>query len=489
MTTNRIKPVHRTRLIVLQTQRGAIFRAPFPYIRLMFRIQFHLLFAFFVLIFLSSCDISKRYVKAGDAFLLQSNYDEAANQYYNALLVKPDNTLAKNGLKHAGQLVLDAKFANFSRFVLENNAPEAVRQYIYNQKYYNRVKSVQVDLNWPSMYNEVYDDIKNEYIGKLYDQGVQFMNDKKYDRAESTFTQIAEIDSDYKDVTVLRTNSIVEPVYQRGQKMMQAENFKEAYRCFDKVCNYDITYKEARRLKQDALAKAIVGVGIAATRNFTPTDKAEQLFNQKLVSKMVKANNPFLKVVDRNNLDVYLNEQQMGMNAGIDPNSVAKAGKILGLKYILMTTLNEMYPSVIPVKTEVKEGYEAYKESVQAPGGIQQYITRFKKVNYTESYQQRKVFYRVFYQLVSVQTAEVVASDVLLVERKDEQYFSKFDGNPQSLYPVKPENNVLPPVDPQWRKRFNETPRELQSIDYLSDLCTDELIQRIVADISTYIEQ
>lgn len=442
-----------------------------------------------VILSLISCDSSKHFVKIGNKFLLESNYDEAANQYYNALLINPQNALAKSGLQHCAQIVLDNKFTSFSHLVLENNAPEAVRQYRYNKQYYNRVKSVNVDVLWPSMYDEVYEDIKNEYIGKLYDNGLQFMGDKKYEKAERVFTEIAEIDSDYKDVSVLRINSMAEPMYQKGIQLMQKEFYKDAYRCFDKVCSYDKTYKDALKLKQSALDKAIVGVGVPASRNLTATDKAEALINQKIITSLVNAKNPFLKIVDRNNIDKYLNEQQLGMNPNVDPNTVAKAGKILGLKYMLVSTLNEMYVKSQVPQTETKVGYEAYRETVQSPTGVQQYITRFKKVNYTESYQMRKVFYRIFYQLISVQSAEIVASDVLMSEKIDEQYYNKFDGNPQNLYPDLPVGNQLPFVSAEWRSRFQESKRELISIESLSNSCVDEIVQKLSSDISTYILQ
>jgi tetratricopeptide (TPR) repeat protein len=145
-----------------------------------------------------ACDATKPFMHQAQIDMQDKNYNEAANNYYNILLLKPGNTEAKQGLKSSAQFVLDGKFEKFSQLVIENKVPDAVKQYQYNQKYYNRVKSVCAEINWPSIYNEVYEDIKDEYIAKIHYNSLELINQKKYEKAEEQFTQLAELDSTYK---------------------------------------------------------------------------------------------------------------------------------------------------------------------------------------------------------------------------------------------------------------------------------------------------
>lgn len=55
------------------------------------KLNYFRFFLFFSLIFILSCDSSKTYVLEGDKNLQGGHFDDAANYYYNALLIKKDN--------------------------------------------------------------------------------------------------------------------------------------------------------------------------------------------------------------------------------------------------------------------------------------------------------------------------------------------------------------------------------------------------------------
>ena len=438
----------------------------------------------------SACDASKKLVEQGNKYYLSGNFDDAANYYYNALLINPKNVEAQQALRKSGNNVLTAKFSAFGKLIVENNAEEAVRQYIANKNYYKRVQSVGVELDWPTMYNEVYEDIKNEYISKQYDEGLSLIQDKKYDRAELIFTNIANIDSTYKDATVLRARSIIEPLYLNGIKMMDAQNYKEAYRNFNKVMAQDKAYKNTPALLQETLKKASVGVGILPVQNQTQSEGFDQKLYQQIMAELVKTKSPFLQIVDRSSLEKLLSEQQLGMSGIIDPESAAKAGRIIGLQFVLMTALSELqYESVGP-QTDSIVAYQAFTETTtNSVSGLPQSVTRFKKVNYADTWQKRRVFYRVFYQLVSTQTAQVVASDVLTEEKNDESHQSFYKGDINSLYPLLPNGNYMPRVPLEFREQFNAVKQHVRSKEELMQEVCAVISQKLAEDIRIFIEK
>lgn len=442
-----------------------------------------------VILTFTSCDPSKRYMKEGDKQYLLGNNDGASNYYYNALLVRPDKEEAKQGLKKTGNVVLQGKFGQFSKHVVSNENQQAVMQYIACKKYYDKCKSVGVELEWPSMYDPIYEDIKNEYISKKYDSGLELMKSNKYEMAEAAFSEIALIDSTYKDATVLRVKSIVEPLYQHGQKMMEIENYKDAYRDFNKIVSLDATYKNALALRADALAKASVGLGVLPVQNQTRTQGFDVRLYQQIIATLVQAKNPFLKVVDRSSLESMLREQQLGMSGIVDPESAAKAGKLIGLKYVLMTAISDLVYEDTGLLGDSLVAYEAYTETLPPaiPNGIPQTVTRFKKVQYMDSHQKRRLYYRVFYQLVSTQTAQVVASEVLTEEVADEMHNCTYAGNVNSLYPELPAKNTMPPKPTEFRERFNQVKRDLVSKEEMTQKVCKVISQKMLEDINVYL--
>ncbi|OYU95919.1 MAG: hypothetical protein CFE21_05765 [Bacteroidetes bacterium B1(2017)] len=440
---------------------------------------------------LVSCDPSKKFIKEGDKEMLAGNNDGAANYYYNALLLKPNNALALQGLQKSGNMVLQGKFGLFSKYIVSNDAENSVKQYLACKKYYQRCQSVGVELDWQSMYDPIFEDVKNDYISKRYDEGLTLMKDNKFEQAERVFSDISEIDSTYKDATVLRIKSIVEPLYQHGLKMKEIENYKEAYRDFNKICGIDISYKNSNALREEVLAKASVGLGVLPVQNQTRMQGFDVRLYQQIVASLVQNKNPFLKVVDRSSIESMLREQELGMSGVVDPESAAKAGKLIGLKYVLMTAISDLVFEDNGVQKDSLPAYEAYTENIPStiPNGIPTTVTRFRKVNYCDVHQRRRVYYRVFYQLVSTQTAQVVASEVLSEEVADEYHFCSFNGNVSTLYPELPTNNRMPAKPVEFREQFNSVKRELMSKEDMIQKVCKTISKKMIDDINIYIEK
>jgi tetratricopeptide (TPR) repeat protein len=443
-----------------------------------------------VFIIIASCNPSKKFIKDANTAALSGDHDAAANLYYNALLVKPSDPIALKGLKEHGDIVLQRKFGEFGKYVVANAEEESVNQYLACKKYFNRCQKVGVTLEWTNLYDDVYEEIKNAYITKKYEEGLLLMKENKYEKAELIFNKIANVDSTYKDVTVLRIKSIAEPLYQRGTKYLTAENYKEALGDFDKVLAVDINYKNTKFLKEETLRKGAVGLGVLPVQNQTQSIGFDQKLYQQLIATLVKNKNPFLKVIDRSALEAMLREQQLGMSGLVDPESAAKAGLLIGLKYVLMTAISDLvYEDIGPI-TDSIVAFEAFTETITLPtSNFPQSVTRFKKVKYADTFQKRKLYYRVFYQLVSTQTGQVVASEVISEERIDEFHNSKYNGNVNALYPELPKNNQLPPKPTEFREQFNQVKRFITSKEEMTHEICRSIAEKLNADIILYIDK
>ncbi|MDP1725309.1 MAG: tetratricopeptide repeat protein [Bacteroidota bacterium] len=444
----------------------------------------------FISLLFSACDTSKKLITEGNNYFLAGNFDDAANYYYNALLINPKNPEARQALKKSANNVLSAKFSTFGKYVVENNAEGAVKQYLSCQKYYQRVQSVGVELDWPNMYNEVYEDIKNEYISKQYDEGLKLMQANKYDKAELIFSNIASIDSGYINATVLRPHSIIEPLYQHGIKMQEAGNYKEAWRDFSKVISVDSTYKNTKKLLLETQKKASIEVGILAVQNQTHKEGFHQMLDQQIMASLLKSNNPFLKIIDSNAVKRMLNAQALSLSSIVDPASAAQAGKSIGLQFVLMTALGELRYEETDLHTDSVEAYLGFTETTpNKTTGLPQNVTRFKKVKYADTWQSRKVYYKVYYQLVSTQTAQVVANDVLTEEKNDENHICIFNGDINNLYPELPAGNFMPIATQSFREQFNAVKRNILTREELIREACIILSQKLVDDIRIYIEK
>jgi tetratricopeptide (TPR) repeat protein len=441
----------------------------------------------FVFLF-SSCDSSLKYLKTADKLAKDGNYSDAADNFYTALLINPTNIKAKQGLQKNAQLVLDAKFGSFAKLVVEGSSEQALRQYIYCKDYFNNLKNIGIDLNWLAYFDPLYEETKQEFIGKQYEIGLSQMKENKFDKAEFSFAKILEFDSSYKNVSVLRMQSLLEPLYNQGLNNIEAENYKAAYKIFKQVASFDATYKNTLQMLDYALQKASLPVAAILVGKKSYNNFEDLSFYQVLVARFSKSKNPFLKIIDRNNLEKLLKEQELGMSGIIDVESAVKAGKMIGAKYFLLIDVTEVkFDELKPTTTE-EPAYQSYSERVVGANGEAQSVIKFKKINYSETKKYRKVEARVSYQLVSVQTGQIVSSEVFNAEQYDAHAYAKFNGNIDNLYPNLPAGNFMPDAPVDWKEKFYELNRELASNQILADKAFTEISQKILDDIHLYIQ-
>ncbi|MBS1943931.1 MAG: hypothetical protein JST98_01715, partial [Bacteroidetes bacterium] len=131
-----------------------------------------------------------------------------------------------------------------------------------------------------------------------------------------------------------------------------------------------------------------------------------------------------------------LDEQKLGMSGVVDESSAVSAGKLLGAQAVLMGSLISYQEDNGRLRQSTKEGYEGYQvKELNAETGQEQYVTKYKPVNYVESYRENKAVISFSYKLVSLETGQVLMSKVVDRDAADHAWYATYDGNGQALLP------------------------------------------------------
>ena len=440
------------------------------------------------LLLFSSCDRSLRYIQLADKYAASGNYADAADNYYTAYSLNPSNAKAKQGLEKNAQLNLDAKFNKFTKFIVDESIEDALRQYNDCKSYFQNVKNTGVEIHWPSVYDKLYETNKDEFVSKQYQDGINLMKDEKFDKAELSFKKILEFDSSYKNVSALHSQSVAEPIYEKGLKNFEQQNYKSAYKNFLQVSSIDALYKNTTELLDESLKKASLPIAIIVSdKNDEKLDLKNSLYFH-LVSNINKSQNPFLKVIDRGNSEKLLKEQELGMSGMIDFTSAAKAGKMLGVKFFLILNIGSVNIEEQGITAVNKIAYDSYKQEFtdKNTGQIQSEI-RYRPVNYRDYSGYRKLNSNIAYQLLSVETGEVVLSDIYNVEKSDYVNYARYAGNARILSPSIPNGNEPYEMLNKWQAKFTAPARPLESQTVLMNLTLEESSIKIFDAINSYI--
>lgn len=419
---------------------------------------------------------------------VQSNagmYEDAANLYYNILLADNKDKEARAGLQLNGQKVLAGKFARFSKQVIEGKIEEALATYHYAQGYLQNSAKVGVILDWPHEYDEVYQDIRQEYSQGQYDIAVELIRNRKYEQAEKVFERIAVYDTTYKNVSVLRLNTVLEPLYNMGLQQYKSGQYKEAYYSFNKVTQIDDQYKDAVKLRNQAQQQATLLVGVLPVYYYPAAKEFQGSYydiSNKVADALSKQQGAYVRIANISAL--YKDLTNRGF---ININSAQKAieaGKNNNLAYVLLIEMDSFAYKKSKPQVYEREAYEAVTENILNPY-TQTYssISKFKKASYTDKSEGQELLINVKYQLIDVRLAKAIYSDTVSLVKVDELHAATFKGNPANLYPTLPEGNYLPHVSGEWREMFSGTRKNLIPLPLLINISMEEITEKIVGSI------
>lgn len=432
----------------------------------------YLIVPFGLALFCAACTGSKPLSKKAAKLDLNGMYAEAADLYLQSAVRNDRNVDAKIGLKKTGQQVLNDKLSTFFKsFTMGDDKEAAVNAFLTAKDYQGRVERAGVVLEIPENYANDFKQVKGEYLVQLYTLGHEQLDRKEYTAAEATFAKIGKLEPGYKDANSLQDIAFLEPLYTSGKAALAAGQFRKAYADLDKVTGRDAQYKDAEALKQQCVEKGRYPIAVLPFSAGGGASKAQALAMQAYVTAgLTDLHDPFISVVDRENIQKILDEQKLGMSGVVDESSAVSAGKLLGAQAVLMGTVIAYQELPGRLRKSTKEGYEAYQvKELNAETNQYVYVTRYKPVQYAEYTQDNRATISISYKLVSLETGQVLMSKVLDQQVEDHARYAGYEGNAEALYPQA--NGVVDTRSSARRELSSllSAPRQLKPISELAN--------------------
>jgi curli biogenesis system outer membrane secretion channel CsgG len=440
---------------------------------------------------LLSCSGSKSFAKKGAKLEEAGLYAEAAGMFEQAAQRNLKNVDAKIGLKKTGQMLLNDKLSVFFKSMAMGTAKgEAVAAYLDAKAYQERIGRLGVVLDIPDHYRTDFERVKGEHLVDLYNEGQALMEKQEFKSAEAVFARIARLEPNYKDANSLQAIAYLEPLYRAGKADLAAGAFRKAYASLDGVVKKDAAYKDASALRQECLTK---GQFTIAVLPFTSGTARKVDVSSKVqayaMTALTETNDPFLKVVDRENLQRILEEQRLSLSGVLDEQTAVRVGNLMGAQAVLMGTLVDYREEAGELKRSTRDGYESYRvEQINKETGEKYFVTKYKPVRYSEFYQENKVYLSFNYRLVSLETGEVLVSKVVDRQEEDHMYYADYQGNRDLLFPAR--NGVVDPTERARRdlRGLLSAPREVKSVAALSQqavrTASNSLAQAVQQELS-----
>lgn len=401
------------------------------------KIIYYIVISFSILIG-AGCTGSKSYSKKARKLQEAGLNDEAAAFYLQALQRNPKNVDAKIGLKQTGQIQIERTLTNFYKAYSVSNYKEAVYKY-QEALNYKRRYGYFVSVEIPPYYEAYYDEMLVVYLAERYETAGDLLYEEKFKDANLIYKEILKLDPEYKDVKELSVHSTVEPLYREGIEAFNTEKYRRCYRIMANVLSQKPMYKEAIDYKERALEEGSITIAVLPFKtDMVKIGRYANMVQEDVVNGLIQVNDPFVKVLDRSNDKVLLDEQKTNVAQAEASNSNIKTGELLGANILIKGKLVGYHPAGGKIESFRRQGFESYQvKKVNQETKKTYYETRYKRVYYTEFEGASSVAIDFQYQMVSTETGEVVKSDMVRKERSDYVNYVNYSGNYKKLYPGK----------------------------------------------------
>ena len=411
-----------------------------------------------------SCVTSRSLSKKATVLEEAGEYTAAADLFYLSIQKKPTNTDAIIGLKRTGKKVLADYLKIFSEKAIKEEYQDATYAYLDAVRYQIKLEQVRVKVEIPSNSQEKYKEVLNLFLTKKYENGLKLINIEQFSEAEKCFNEIYKFDKSFKDVAELRNIAYLEPFYRKAQEQKSSKLYRDAYYSYKKILDRVGDYKETKKSMKYVLAKGRMYITLSNVPNKAYSRYSNSV-KQNVINSILKINDPFIKIVERDDINRVLKEQELALN-GMS-NSRMEIGEIAGAKYSVVIDVTNYSVSSTPLRSENIQGLEEYSEKYYDKENEKyRYRTKYKKVYYREYNASRDLIMSVSYKIISLSTAEIVATDIINRSFNTRVHYITYSGNKKKLHPT---NNGKYTSGRNYRSLQNllKAPRTLKPVGQL----------------------
>jgi len=379
-----------------------------------------IIFGLIAVLVLSSC-MTRRLVREAEDLEKKGDYVSAAELYHQALSRRSSNDDARSGFRRTGTIVLQEKLSNFNRAYNDQRNREAVYNYLDAKDFYNKAKSVNVNLNFPSIYHEYYNEVKNLYLEDRYFEAYNHLQNESFSQAETIFREIIRLQPNYRDAREQLNIAIYEPVYRESLNLMDNREYRAAYFRLKEITNNLGTYKDSHELKRECIEKGSYTIAVAPIINNSSRRGIERNIESQIINKLNLINNPFLRLVDKT---VVSQDEVESTMVAVAPDA------------ILFSEINSFDYTPGRLEETEKRGY--LKRVVEYKDDETDEIrrrTEYSKVTYSEFEQQRSVSMNFSYRLVDDRTGRILNSGTRTFRARDRIHYAVYGGDSDNLVP------------------------------------------------------
>ncbi len=373
-------------------------------------------------------------------------YEDAVNFYIRALQKNKTYPEANEQLRLVSRTIFNNLSSDFFNSFNTANYEKAIADYQKMQNFMQKVNPYNVALNIPVQYEEDYLEAKATFLEQQYLVVNNLMMEEKFAEAEAQIKKIQAVDPNYKqgEINDLKNVAVLEPYYRLGKSHLLNGKFRASYYDFTKIMERDDDYKDTKFLREQALEQALFNIAIYDFNNGNTNDKSGDVLKSRLIDEVLRSGNPFVRFIDRANMQTIMQEQKLALNGSIDANSAIRVGEILGAKAILDGKVIKVTSYQGELVSERKKAYiQSAVKKYNAQEKREYFETVYEKIYYTHNTRRNTTEIIFQFQLISLETGQILMSKTITQNEESNVAYSTYPGDVSRVIPGHWENKLF----------------------------------------------
>jgi len=345
---------------------------------------------------------------------------EEAFQKYSEIYQGWNSAEARVGMKRSAQEILNFKLSEARMSCMSGNYETALKKYEESFAYEQRFH--ELELNSGSMANDAYNECRSEYFQSLYEQAEDMVLNEEFEGAQKLINKLYSIDRTNKQVQYLETMCEILPNYNAGKQAFELGMYRDAHIYLTEVTRLDAAFRDSKELKEECLKLAGYTLAFVPIYNSKVNDVVESTLGAAVKDNILSLEDPFVHLVERENLNHLLSEQKQSMEGIFDENKAIQAGKLMGARFLITGEVISFESSLGRLQENERKGFLG--STVAA-----------KHVRYREYSRNRVMSASFRYQIVDALTGRIYASETIPFYASEKAEWAEFTGDPDMLWP------------------------------------------------------
>lgn len=308
----------------------------------------------------------------------------------------------------------------------------------------------------PERYSEIAEGIgvalRREEAQRHYQKAMTAYEARDLQEAVKNLEKTVSVLPDYEDARgrlndarAQLTMYNAERYYATGVERMRTGKHRGAMAMFKKSSQEVPGYRDAEQMYAKAREKATVRIGLAGFGISSSCVRLGEYMESVVFSEMYEISDPFVRIVERKNIEGLLREQALSLSGAVADASVVEVGRLLGANVVAWCNVTNCDTRDRKTQVGRKTGYRVRKtrgteqryRSVYNPTtrqnetdpyvvDVEKYAGEAVGINTWE--ESREVVVRVSYRVVDVETGAVLDAGSINEAKTDQVIYTECGG-------------------------------------------------------------